>query len=161
MLLHLVGNAPIYWTKWFSPDVRQAVLALCVLLFTLAMVGLLVRVYDLDLRQALLGRAKSPECGFVYDRRWLAVNMGSRRYELCPGCKNRHWTETVKEDAESRLRRIRSSPLGTMKQREGGAFRAEAAASPHQSVPLGVTSRYQRPRGSSAATSEGLLTSGR
>ena len=103
MLLHLIGNAPIYLTKSLGHDQRQTILALWGLLFPVAMVGLLVRLYNLDLRHLLLGRASCPECGLVYERRWMAVNMGSRRYELCPGCKKWHWTETLKEDASGQM----------------------------------------------------------
>jgi hypothetical protein len=104
MLLHLIGNAPIYLTKWLGPDARQAILAFWGLLFPAGMLWLLVRSYKLELRHILLGRAKCPECGLIYERRFLmAVNMGSRRYEPCPGCNKWHWTKTLKEEASELL----------------------------------------------------------
>ena len=45
----------------------------------------------------MVGMAKYPECGTVYQRPLLAVNMGWLRYERCPGCKNFHTTQRLKE----------------------------------------------------------------
>lgn len=50
------------------------------------------------LRHRLLGQAKCPGCGLIYDRHLLAVNMGTRRYERCPGCKKGHYTKAWKEE---------------------------------------------------------------
>jgi hypothetical protein len=74
--------------------------------FFFAMLTLMSRLFKLadpagwrDLRHHLLRQAKCPECGLIYERRWLAVNLGSRRYERCPGCKKWHYTTTWKETA--------------------------------------------------------------
>jgi|SRR5947209_11213942 len=103
MVLHFVGNSPLYFTKWLGAAERQLILGLWEVLFFLAMLGLLVLSFNLALRRTLLGRAKCPECGLVYERGWMAINMGSRRYEKCPGCRHWHWTGRERETTEDQI----------------------------------------------------------
>lgn len=110
MGLHYLGNFPIALKAWNVGGLGQTIwgviVQIWILLFFFGMLVLLnwfLKSADpvrwRGLRYHLLGRAKCPECGLIYERPWLAVNLGTRRYERCPGCKKWHYTTTWKEAA--------------------------------------------------------------
>jgi membrane metalloprotease YhfC-like protein len=109
MGLHFVGNFPLALRGWNIGGLGDSAWAVIVqvwlILFFFAMIALLMRFFRSadpegwrGLRHYLLGQAKCPECGLVYLRPWIAINMGTRRYEQCPGCKKWHLTTAWKEE---------------------------------------------------------------
>jgi hypothetical protein len=108
MGLHYLGNFPIALKAWNVGNLGQTVwgviVQIWILLFFFGMLVLLNRFLKSadpewrGLRHHLLGRAKCPECGLIYERPWMAVNLGTRRYERCPGCLRWHYTTTLKDD---------------------------------------------------------------
>src|SRR5579872_1516364 len=119
MGLHYLGNFPIALKAWNAGGLGQTtwtfIVQIWILLFFFGMLVLLNRFLKSadpawrGLRQHLLGRAKCPGCGLIYERPWLAVNMGTRRYEPCPGCKRWHYTTTWKEEVSQAADAVRAS----------------------------------------------------
>lgn len=100
MFLHFMGNFPIYLAgtnfAGLGKPVWQIILSLWVSFYFLVMTGLLIYLAwgkFQGLSVFIYGRAKCPECGLIYPRPLFAVNMVTKRYERCPGCKKYHWTE--------------------------------------------------------------------
>ena len=96
MLLHFFGNFPIYLMQknlfGWGPNVWSLVVGLWVAAYFLGGVLLLTYfVYGrVGLGRLVFGRSKCPECETIYDSSLLALNLGTRRYERCPGCKRWH-----------------------------------------------------------------------
>ncbi len=102
MGLHFMGNFPIYLAgvnfAGLGKSAWQMILFFWVSFYFLAMAGLfayLVFGKFQNLCVFLYGKAKCPECGLTYPRPLFAVNMVTKRYERCPGCKKYHWTEKL------------------------------------------------------------------
>lgn len=100
MSLHFMGNFPIYLAgtnfAGLGKPVWQIILSFWVSFYFLVMAGLLAYLAFgkfQNLCVSLYGKAKCPECGLIYPRPLFAVNMVTKRYERCPGCKKYHWTE--------------------------------------------------------------------
>src|SRR5207245_1544675 len=97
MGLHFVGNFPLALMAWnvggLGRQVWLVIVQVWLLLFFLAMMTLLSALLHFadperwrGFGQYLFGKAKCPECGVVYGRSIFAFNLGSHRYERCPGC---------------------------------------------------------------------------
>jgi hypothetical protein len=113
MALHFLGNFPLALADrnfgGLGESTWSVVVPTWMTLYFFAMIALLSRfLKSADpegwrrLRRLMLGKAKCPKCGLVYERSWFGVNMGLRhRYERCPGCKKWHLTTTWKEEGLS------------------------------------------------------------
>ena len=108
MALHFISNFPLALSAWNFGGLGESTWSIVVptwmTLYFFAMIALLSRfLKSADpegwrrLRQLLLGKAKCPECGLVYERSLFAVNLGSRRYERRPGRTKWHMTYRWKE----------------------------------------------------------------
>lgn len=109
MGLHYLGNLPIALAAWnvggLGQSVWSALVQIWLLLFFSGMIALLGYFFKSadpagwrGWRHYLMGRAKCPECGLIYERPWFAVNSGIHRFERCPGCGRWHFTRKWKED---------------------------------------------------------------
>jgi hypothetical protein len=113
MALHFLGNFPLALADrnfgGLGESTWSVVVPTWMTLYFFAMIALLSRfLKSADpegwrrLRRLMLGKAKCPECGLVYERPGFGVNMGlRRRYERCPGCKKWHVTTKWKEEGLS------------------------------------------------------------
>lgn len=104
MSLHYLLNAPIIFIRLLPPGFHPVVLVLYSLLLlgvTLYAASQLAQAIlgPVNLARLILGRARCPECQQVYDRPWLAANLGPKRYERCPHCKK--WHMSGQEDSVS------------------------------------------------------------
>jgi len=97
MALHWGLNFPILLSQVgvfdVAPEVWPLILAGWVQLYVLgAAVGLFVAHRRRGgAARPLLGRARCPSCGAVYERPLLGVAMVIVRYERCAACGRRHW----------------------------------------------------------------------
>ncbi len=104
MSLHFLANSPILLIhKSRYPLLIQQLYAVGLVLFTVYAAGELANqiIGPRKLALLLLGRARCPGCQQVYDRSFLAANLGNKRYERCPHCKKWHLTgeeHTVKDE---------------------------------------------------------------
>jgi hypothetical protein len=123
MGLHFLGNLPLALAGWNFGGLGERAWAVIVpvwlVLFFFAMIALLIRFFKAadpegwrGLHHYLLGQAKCPGCGLVYLRPWFAVNMGTRRYEQCPGCQKWHVTTRWKEGITANVPLSRRQSLG-------------------------------------------------
>jgi hypothetical protein len=78
----------------FGQTAWQVILSIWIILFFFAMLALLARLAHGKFRlgQFCYGTAKCPECGHVYPRPLMAVNLWNKRYEPCPACNKWHIT---------------------------------------------------------------------
>lgn len=106
MFLHWLGNFPIYLARrdlWhLGQGFWQPALGYWIIVYFIAMVIMYVMLANrttsvLGAVRLIYGKAKCPECGLVYDRPILAINLGPKRYERCPGCRKFHFTGSHKE----------------------------------------------------------------
>jgi hypothetical protein len=115
MALHFISNFSLALGDWNFGGLGESTWSVVgptwMTLYFFAMIALLSRfLKSADpegwrrLRHVMLGKAKCPECGLVYERSGFAVNMGSRRYERCPGCKKWHMTTKWKEEGPQQTR---------------------------------------------------------
>lgn len=106
MSIHFLANSPIIWLRYLPyTKVWLQVYGVAVLFFTAYAAGHLANhiVGPTKLALLLLGRARCPGCQQVYERSFLAANLGNKRYERCPHCKKWHLTgeeHTVKDDVQ-------------------------------------------------------------
>ena len=93
--LHFALNFPIYLMGIDLGGIGRPAWAVLLQFYLLAfVVALIVAVNRLAhgrLRETVLGSATCPECGAVYPRPWIAINMLTTRYERCPSCRHWHW----------------------------------------------------------------------
>jgi hypothetical protein len=95
MLLHYFGNFPIFLMQKNAFGLGQSVwvvlVSLWIQLYFFGGIALLARFHygKASVGRFIFGKARCPECAFVYDRPLFGFNLGPRRYERCPGCK--HW----------------------------------------------------------------------
>lgn len=89
MGMHLFGNLPIGVVPLLTgPEWAPVVLSLVIAVTAVGAIVLLVYYHTGSLRpSAVLGRATCPKCGVTYERPFLALNLGPKRYERCPSCK--------------------------------------------------------------------------
>lgn len=115
MTLHFISNFPLALSGWNFGGLGESAWSVIVptwmTLYFFAMVALLIRfLRSADpegwqrFRLVFLGKAKCPGCGLVFERRWLAINWGTRRFERCPGCKTWHLTTRWKEEGLKQTR---------------------------------------------------------
>lgn len=103
MLFHLLANSPIVLLRYLPhPQVWLQIYGVLLLLFTALAASHLANAIlgPINLARLLLGRARCPGCGEIYERSFLAANLGNKRYERCPHCKKWHLTgeeDTVKD----------------------------------------------------------------
>lgn len=96
MTLHFCGNFPIYLSGinafGWGANVWTNVVGLWVVAYFLAMSFMLCWMIADNLRigRLLFGEATCPDCGIVYPRPLVGLNLGTKRYERCPGCKKWH-----------------------------------------------------------------------
>jgi len=106
--LHWAGNFPLLLSAinfgGIGANNWQTLAGIWVYVYSIGMIVLLAYFYavsrQVSLRPVvnqLIGKAKCPECGTIYQRPLLAVNLGWLRYERCPGCKKFHMTHRLKE----------------------------------------------------------------
>jgi hypothetical protein len=104
MLLHFIGNFPIYLARnnvlGFGKDVWQALVALWVILYFLTMGAILAyMVYGNKwLEKFFRGTIKCPECGNTYRRPFFKVQLLHKCYEKCPLCKHWHLVNALSDD---------------------------------------------------------------
>ncbi len=100
MSLHFIGNFPIslaginLWN--LGQQTWTAILTVWVNVYFLLMLALLIYLtYGKwgKSRSFLFGKMKCPECGEIYDRPVLGLNLMTRRYEKCSSCKKYHWVK--------------------------------------------------------------------
>ena len=95
MVLHFFGNFPIYLMQknlfGLGTAVWSAIVSTWLAAYFLGGIALLTYfVYGkASLGRFIFGRSRCPECSAIYDSSFLALNLGTKRYERCPGCK--HW----------------------------------------------------------------------
>lgn len=114
MLLHYFGNFPIFLLQKNAFGLGQSVwvvlVSLWVQLYFFGGIALLARFHygKASVGRFIFGKARCPECAFVYDRPLFGLNFGPRRYERCPNCKHWHWisfsTDVPDEDANNNPR---------------------------------------------------------
>lgn len=96
MGLHFFANFPIYLMQknlfGWGNTIWSVVVGNWVGLYTLGGVALLIYfVYGkVGLGRIIFGRTKCPECGNIYDSSFFALNLGTKRYERCPGYRKWH-----------------------------------------------------------------------
>jgi hypothetical protein len=93
--LHFALNFPIYLAGidlgHIGAAAWQALLQVYVFGFAIVLAVAVNRLARDRLRAGVLGSATCPECGAVYPRTFIAINMLTRRYERCPNCRHWHW----------------------------------------------------------------------
>ena len=103
MLLHWSVNLPIFIGLLLNLAENifwQIFLSYWVIVFSFVMllITTIVLYGKPRLGYFLAGQAKCPECGKIYDRPFLGINLISKRFEKCPHCKKWHLIrESVKE----------------------------------------------------------------
>jgi len=94
MIIHLAINFPIYLMAnevfGWSREVWSQLIMLWIVAVAVTLLIDAVRMTGRRTRTVFLGTAVCPSCGRTYDRPWIAVNLGVRRYERCP-CGHWHW----------------------------------------------------------------------
>jgi len=94
MLLHWIGNFPIFLAHYFqlAPSESSTILSIWVTLYILSCGALLAKFYveHWQLGEALFGRITCPDCQQEYARPLFGLNLGTKRYEPCPHCKKWH-----------------------------------------------------------------------
>ena len=109
MGLHYLGNFPIALMAWNVGGLGHAVWSVLaqtwLILYFASMLALLGHFFKSadpagwrGWRHYIAGQAKCPECGLIYERPWIAANLGTRRYERCPGCRRWHFTTKWQEE---------------------------------------------------------------
>jgi len=101
MTLHFTANFPVFLAPSEFGGIKQDVfwpllLTLWILLLaivTLIALGLLH--FGLrEFKRLTNGKARCPSCNATYNRPGvLAFNLGLKRYDRCPSCKNWHWID--------------------------------------------------------------------
>jgi hypothetical protein len=103
--LHFALNFPIYLAGidlgHIGPTAWQVLLQVYVFGFAIALAVAVNRLSKDRLRAGVLGSATCPECGAVYPRTFIAINMLTRRYERCPNCRYWHWVPMNQPDPPS------------------------------------------------------------
>ena len=103
MAFHLLANSPIVLVRFLpQPQLWLQLYGVLLLVLTGLAAAHLAHaiVSTISLARLLLGRARCPGCGEIYERSFLAANLGNKRYERCPHCKKWHLTgeeHTVKD----------------------------------------------------------------
>lgn len=94
MALHYLVNLPIFLASMNAFGLPGAAWTTIASLFPLLLViwlGMVMnRMSGGRFQQEALGSSTCPECGTVYPRPLLALNLGPVRYERCPGCRKFH-----------------------------------------------------------------------
>lgn len=94
MALHYAVNLPIFLKAIGAFGIPQEVWTIVASLGPIVIAILLGvalnRMSRGRLQREALGRSTCPECGTVYPRPLLALNLGPWRYERCPNCRRFH-----------------------------------------------------------------------
>jgi len=96
MLLHFFGNFPIYLMQknlfGFGRPAWSLIVSGWVGLYFIGGIALFSYfVYGkVGVGRFIFGRTRCPQCSTVYNSSILALNLGLKRYERCPGCKKWH-----------------------------------------------------------------------
>jgi hypothetical protein len=94
LVVHFALNLPILFIALdlfgLGRDVWSAIVFGWLLTATAALAVLVAHLAGRGFKRTVLGRATCPSCGTVYDRPWLAANLGWKRYERCPACRKWH-----------------------------------------------------------------------
>ena len=104
MALHLLGNLPIFLaqknTFGLGAKVWAIVLQLWLLLYLAAMGILLAGItYGNSWFQKLIrGKIRCPECGQLYTRPLLSLNLLHKSFERCPHCRRWHLVSAFDEE---------------------------------------------------------------
>jgi hypothetical protein len=100
MALHFATNFPIFLRAidlfGLGPTTWAHLIVLWIMVMLIVGAMLVERLTGDRIRALLLGQAKCPGCGAVYQRPWWAINMGPWRYERCPACRKFHWTKALR-----------------------------------------------------------------
>lgn len=101
MLLHFLSNFPIYLAQkdffGWGKNVWQILLGLWISICIISAVVILVYfAYGNDWFKKILGEAKCPECGIIYQRPIFAqINLFHKSFERCPVCKHWHLVNVI------------------------------------------------------------------
>ena len=115
MLLHFFGNFPIYLMQknlfGFGITAWSLIVNSWLGLYFLGGIALLTYfVYGkVSIGRLVFGQTKCPECRAVYNSSLLALNLGAKRYERCPGCKRWHTIGLENKVTKEEL----AAPLGS------------------------------------------------
>lgn len=97
MAVHYAVNFPIFLASinafGLSGEVWTIVASLFPLLLVFWLGMVMNRMTGGKFRHETLGNSTCPECGTVYPRPLLALNLGPVRYERCPGCRKFHFVK--------------------------------------------------------------------
>ena len=95
MALHFALNFPIFLLSidlfGLGRPTWSALLQVYLLVFIIALMVAVNRLARGGLARNLFGDATCPECGSVYPRSLIGINMLVTRYERCPHCRHWHW----------------------------------------------------------------------
>lgn len=101
MTLHYFLNFPILLAAInyldLGKDTWTIFLSIWVQLYFFGSIGLMAMLHlgaFSKMGEFLFGKAKCPECGEIYPRPILGLNLGARRYERCPHCHKFHLLES-------------------------------------------------------------------
>src|SRR5262249_3707643 len=99
LALHYFGNLPIFLASIQAlglPATAWITIASLVPVLMAILPGMaLSRLTGGQLHQEALGESTCPECGTVYPRPFLALNLGPVRYERCPNCRHFHMIRLI------------------------------------------------------------------
>jgi hypothetical protein len=99
MALHYFGNFPIFLGSigaFGLPAAAWISIASLVPLLMAILLGMAMsRMTGGRLEKEALGESTCPECGAVYPRPLLALNLGPVRYERCPSCRHFHMIRLI------------------------------------------------------------------
>lgn len=94
MTIHFAINFPIYLMAnevfGWSREAWSQLIMLWIVAVAVTLLIDAVRMTGRRTRAVFLGTAVCPSCGRTYDRPWIALNLGIKRYERCP-CGHWHW----------------------------------------------------------------------
>jgi len=106
MLMHFLGNFPIYLTGINFGDLGketwQVITQFWVVLYFISSLVILARLHlgTFKITQFLYDNSVCPGCGFTYPPPLLGINWFTKRYEQCPSCKKWHWVGIWKKKNE-------------------------------------------------------------
>ena len=105
--LHWLANFPLFLMAWNVGGLGKTIWMIAIqcflLLYFLGALALLswFAFGRVSPGRILYGRRQCPECDGEYDGPFLALNLGSTRYERCPHCRRWHWTKPCKDTSNA------------------------------------------------------------
>lgn len=97
MLLHLLGNASIALkildVGGLGAAAWTGIISLLTVLYTLIGMAVLLGWHLGKVPSRAHTHARCPECGTIYPRPFIVMNLPTKRYEQCPGCHHWHWID--------------------------------------------------------------------